>query len=68
MPRDIYIKDSFIVDEDFHSRYSASWKEYRYYLSMQEYDPIQANYVCQLGPSFGCEAHAKDGSLLYWLP
>ena len=49
MPRDIYIKDSFIVDEDFHSRYSASWKEYRYYLSMQEYDPIQANYVCQLG-------------------
>ena len=34
LPNDIYILDSFLVDEDFHSRYSATKKEYHYLLSM----------------------------------
>lgn len=48
MPKDIHVKDSWIVDEEFHSRYSASWKEYRYYLNMGEYDPIRVDYVAQI--------------------
>ena len=34
LPNDIYILDSFLVDEDFHSRYSATKKEYHYLLSL----------------------------------
>ncbi len=48
MPSDIHIIDSWNVDDDFHSRYSASWKEYHYYLNMGEYDPIQCKYIAQL--------------------
>lgn len=49
MPEDIYIYDCCLVDAKFHSRYSATTKEYRYYLSMNDYDPIQVNYVFQYG-------------------
>lgn len=55
MPTDIHIIDSWIVDEEFHSRYSASWKEYRYYLNMGEYNPIQANYIAQINRSLDIE-------------
>ena len=48
MPSDIHIIDTWLVDNDFHSRYSASWKEYRYYLNMGEYDPIQNKYEAQI--------------------
>lgn len=48
MPKDIRIKDSWVVDDEFHSRYSASWKEYRYYLNMGEYDPITVDYIAQV--------------------
>ena len=30
LPNDIYIIDSFLVDENFHSRYSATKKEYNF--------------------------------------
>lgn len=56
MPEDIHIKDSWIVDEEFHSRYSAVWKEYRYYLNMGEYDPIQADLIAQVGRKLDIEA------------
>ena len=49
MPNDIYILDACYVDNDFHSRYSAQKKEYRYMLSMNEYDPFQTNYIFQYG-------------------
>lgn len=47
LPNDIYIAEVEAVDENFHSRYSAVEKEYRYYLSMNEYDPLQTNYIFQ---------------------
>lgn len=55
MPTDIFIKDSWIVSEEFHSRYSASWKEYRYYLNMGPYDPIQCKYVAQVNKQLNVE-------------
>ncbi|MBO6047774.1 MAG: tRNA pseudouridine(38-40) synthase TruA [Erysipelotrichaceae bacterium] len=56
MPEDIYIKDTKLVTEEFHSRYSAKEKEYRYLLSMNEYDPFQVNYIYQYGRTLDIEA------------
>ena len=47
LPEDVYIKDSFIVDESFHARYSAVAKEYHYLLSTNEYNPFMRNYIYQ---------------------
>lgn len=49
MPNDIYILDAQYVDDDFHSRYSAIKKEYRYYLNMKEYDVFKNRYIYQYG-------------------
>jgi len=49
MPNDIYVVDAQYVDEEFHSRYTAVKKEYRYYLSMNEYSPFETNYIFQYG-------------------
>lgn len=44
VPKDIYIKDVQIVDEDFHSRFSAKKKEYHYKMFLGDYDPHNCNY------------------------
>lgn len=49
LPNDIYIVDSQIVDESFHSRYSATKKEYHYLLSIKDYSPFETNYIYQYG-------------------
>ncbi len=41
----IYVKNIEIVDDSFHSRYNAIKKEYRYYISTNEYNPIKASYI-----------------------
>ncbi len=41
----IYIKAITNVSEKFHSRKSAIKKEYHYYVSMNEFNPLKANYV-----------------------
>lgn len=51
MPNDIYILSAHYIDDNFHSRYSATKKEYRYYLSMNEYSPFESNYIFQYGKS-----------------
>lgn len=43
LPKDIYVKEVEIVNENFHSRFSAKSKEYRYYIA-KEYNPITKNY------------------------
>ncbi len=48
LPKDVYIKEVKIVDFNFHARFSVKIKEYRYYLSLNEYDPIRSDYVCFL--------------------
>ena len=45
LPEDIYIKDVEIVNEDFHARFSAKEKEYRYYINIKEYDPLRIHYM-----------------------
>ena len=41
---DIHIISVEEVDENFHARFSAKSKEYRYYINTNEYDPITRNY------------------------
>lgn len=63
MPNDIYILDAKYVEEDFHSRYSAEKKEYRYLLSTNEYSPFQTNYIYQYGRPLDIELMRDAASL-----
>ncbi len=44
LPKDIYFKSIEQVDVNFHARFSAKSKEYRYYINKKEYSPLLANY------------------------
>lgn len=41
----IYIKSINMVNDDFHARLSPHQKEYRYYISTNEFNPINSNYI-----------------------
>ena len=45
LPKDIYIKSVSIVNDDFHARFSAKEKEYRYYINIKEYNPLTIDYM-----------------------
>lgn len=45
LPSDIYIKECELVDDDFHARFNALEKEYRYYINIKEYNPLTLRYM-----------------------
>lgn len=47
LPPDIHVIETKIVSDDFHARYNVKSKEYRYYINLGEYNPLQRNYVFQ---------------------
>ena len=47
MPDDIHVIDAKIVGDKFHARYSTKEKEYKYYINLGEYNPVERNYVFQ---------------------
>ena len=47
IPDDIYIKNLFEVDKDFHARFNVKAKEYVYKINMGIYNPIEKDYVFQ---------------------
>ncbi len=47
LPKDIHVKNVFIVSNDFHARYDVYQKEYIYIINLGEYNPIERNYVFQ---------------------
>jgi len=63
MPNDIYIYDCQFVDQKFHSRYSVLSKEYRYYLSTNEYNPLKTNYIYQYGRELDIVSMQKASKL-----
>ena len=63
LPNDIYILDSLFVSEDFHSRYSATKKEYHYLLSTNEYSPFETNYIYQYGRPLDLELIKEAASI-----
>ena len=55
LPDDIYVKKTMVINNEFHSRYNAKRKEYIYKINMGEYNPIERNYVYQLGKKLNVE-------------
>ena len=47
LPDDIHVIDVKEVDKDFHARYNVKEKEYKYYINIGEYNPLERNYVYQ---------------------
>ena len=47
LPDDIHIIETKIVSNDFHARYNVKSKEYKYYINLGEYNPLERNYVFQ---------------------
>lgn len=47
LPKDIYVRSSVVVSDDFHARFDVKAKEYIYKINMGEYDPIMKDYVYQ---------------------
>ena len=45
LPADIHIESTEYADADFHARFSAKSKEYRYYINISNYDPLTINYA-----------------------
>ncbi len=44
---DIHVQKVENVDDNFHARYMVKEKEYKYYLNMGDYSPIERNYIYQ---------------------
>jgi len=63
LPDDIYVRNICLVDEDFHARYSAKSKMYRYKINTGEYNPIENKYVYQLNKDLDIEKMKKASKL-----
>ncbi len=47
LPSDVHVLNCQQVSDDFHSRYDACWKQYRYLINCSDYNPIARNYIWQ---------------------
>lgn len=47
IPGDIYVKNVESVRDDFHARFEVRAKEYIYIINMDDYNPIEKDYVYQ---------------------
>lgn len=63
LPQDIHIRSCEIVQDDFHARFSAVKKEYRYYINIKEYNPVTFRYLPYL-PDLDVSAMRKGISYL----
>ncbi len=63
LPKDIHIRDCKEVTKDFHARFSAISKEYRYYINIKEYNPILTNYYPYI-PNLDVKAMEEATTLL----
>ena len=59
LPEDIHIIETKIVDDNFHARYNVTSKEYKYYINIGEYNPIDRNYVFQYNYDLDIEEMKK---------
>ena len=47
LPEDIHVIETKIIPDDFHARYNVKSKEYKYYINLGEYNPLERKYVFQ---------------------
>ena len=56
LPPDIHVIETKLVPNDFHARYNVASKEYKYYINLGEYNPIERNYVFQYNYKLNVDA------------
>ena len=59
LPNDIHVVETKIVPKNFHARYDVKSKEYKYYINLGEYNPIERSYVFQYNYNLNFEAMKK---------
>ncbi|MCX8081814.1 MAG: tRNA pseudouridine(38-40) synthase TruA [bacterium] len=64
LPSDIYIKDAKVVSPDFHSRYSAKKKTYRYLILNCEKSPFLQGFVCYVKEKLDINTMKKSAKYL----
>ena len=47
LPNDIHVIETEIVDDNFHTRYNAIEKTYKYIINIGEYNPLERKYAFQ---------------------
>jgi len=47
LPDDIHVIEAIDIEDDFHARFMAKKKTYKYYLNMGEYNPVERNSIHQ---------------------
>ena len=55
LPDDIHVIETTIVDESFHARYGVKSKEYKYYINIGEYNPLERKYCFQYNHQLNVE-------------
>ena len=60
LPSDIYIKKVEEVTCDFHARFNVKAKEYIYKINVDEYNPIERNYIYQYNKELDIEKMRKE--------
>ena len=56
LPDDIHVIKTKIVPDDFHARYEVKSKEYKYYINIGEYNPLERNYIFQYNYQLNIDA------------
>ena len=64
LPKDIYIREVEIVDESFHSRFSAFYTHYDYLVNDGSYSPLLRNYCYQIHDRLDEELMRKATKIL----
>ena len=59
LPKDIYIKQVEVVENDFHARFNVKSKEYIYKINVGEYNPIDKDYIYQYNKNLNIEEMKK---------
>ena len=59
LPEDIHVINTTEVDDDFHARYDAKGKTYKYIMNLGEYNPMERNYVFQYNYDIDVDAMRK---------
>lgn len=59
LPLDIHVIETKIVSDNFHARYNVKSKEYKYYINIGEYNPIERNYIFQYNYTLNIDAMSE---------
>ncbi len=60
LPDDIHVFNVEEVSDDFHARFNAKRKTYKYIINCGEYNPIERNYVYQYGKKLDVDKMKKE--------